>query len=466
MSGTDTASSAVSERIMTARDAMTEFENSSQGTVDDAVAAVAWAVCQDGACRTFAEHAVEETGMGNVSDKVEKTETIVRGALSDMAGARTVGVVNHDPTQGLTEIAEPVGVVGALTPSTNPVGTPVTLAMCAVKGRNAIVISPSPGAVETTEMIVQAIREQLDAVGAPPDLVSMVPPPITKPKAYELLDRVDLVQVTGSANNVEAGRTADTPDLCVGEGNVVCLVDESTAPAATADDIAHSASFDHGLTCLNANSLVANDGVRDQLIDALEARGGYLCTEAETDRVRGVLFADGELRSAAIGQSAGELASRADLPEAAAESSFLLVQPRGIGSDEPLCGEKLSPVVAVYDRPTFDEMLETTNAILRYEGKGHSCMVYTADRERVMTAGDRLDVHRIGRNQSSIELSGSFDNVVRFSFSLGGGPMGGSIVDENISYEHFFTTKKVVEPIDCDRPSDDDLFSDTRVRTE
>lgn len=465
MVSTDAAESAVAERVAAAKRAMGEFEDSSQEAVDDAVAAVAWAICRDGACRAFAERAVEETGMGNVADKIEKTETIVRGALSDTAGEPTVGVVDRNPEEGVIEIAHPAGVVGALTPSTNPVGTPATLAMFAIKGRNAIVISPSPSAVETTGAVIEAIRARLEAVGAPPDLVGMVPPPITKPKAHELLDRADLVQVTGSPNNVEAGRTANTPDLCVGEGNVVCLVGERADVPAAADDIAHSASFDHGLTCLNANSIVAHGSVRSQLLEALEARGGYLCTEAETDRLREVLFDAGELRSGAIGRSAAELAARAELPEAARESSFLLVQPPDVGDEAPLCGEKLTPVVAAYDRPSFDAAIGASNAILEHEGRGHSCVVYTPDRQRAIAAGERLDVHRIGRNQSSIELAGGFGNGVRFTFSLGGGPMGGNLIDENISYEHFLTTKKVVEPADGEPPSDEELFGSIAERT-
>jgi sulfoacetaldehyde dehydrogenase len=376
-----------------------------------------------------------------------------------MLGEPTVGVVDRDPDLGTHTIAKPVGVVGALTPSTNPVGTPVALAMFAVKGRNPIVISPSPAAEETTREIVAAIQSQLETVEAPPELVQMVDPPITKAKANELLERADLVQVTGSENNVEAGQTVGTPNLCVGEGNVVCLVERTADIESTAEQIAHSAAFDNGLTCLNVNSLIAQHPITPRLIDALEARGGYVCTDEETAKLRATLFEEGTLRTEVVGRSAGELAGIAGLSEAARDASYLLVEPREADTEDPLCGEKLSPVVAVYERRELDRMVDLTNAILEYEGRGHSCVIYTGQPDRAVEVGKRVDVCRLGVNQSSIELAGSFENDLAFTFSLGGGPMAGNQVDENITFEHFVTTTTVSEPIDGEPPADEDLFA-------
>lgn len=453
------ATTTISDCVRTATEAMDEFEDSSQRAVDDAVTAIAWAICRDDMTRRLARQAVEETGMGDIDGKMEKTETIVRGALDDMLGEPTVGVIDRNPECGTCTIAKPVGVVGALTPSTNPVGTPVALAMFAVKGRNPIIISPSPAAKNTTREIVTEIQSQLETVGAPPELVQMVPPPITKAKAHELLDQADLVQVTGSKNNVEAGQTAGTPNLCVGEGNVVCLVEKTAKIQSTAEQIAHSAAFDNGLTCLNANSLIAQHPVKPRLLDALEERGGYICTADETAQLREVLFDEGSLRTDVIGRSAGEIASIAGLPEAAQRASYLLVEPQEAGTAEPLCGEKLSPVVAVYERRELDQMVELTNTILDYEGRGHSCMIYTRHLDRAVEVGKQVDVCRLGANQSSIELAGSFDNGLAFTFSLGGGPMAGNQIDENITFDHFITTTTVSEPIDGEHPVDDNLFA-------
>ena len=217
--------------------AMAKIDDYDQARTDKLVQAAAWAVYPDERAREISEVAVETTGLGNVEDKISKKQRKTKGTLSDILGEPSVGVVDRDEESGLVEIAKPVGVVGAVVPSTNPGATPANLAMMALKGRNAVVLSPSPGGVETCELVVDYIHEELDKVGAPTNLVQMVPRPIDKATTYELMDRVDLLQVTGSASNVERGEQSGTPNYCVGEGNAVSVVDSTADLPATAERI-------------------------------------------------------------------------------------------------------------------------------------------------------------------------------------------------------------------------------------
>ncbi|UPV98864.1 LLM class flavin-dependent oxidoreductase [Halorussus gelatinilyticus] len=449
-------------RAERAMDAIADYD---QAATDELVRAVGWAAYRDDHVEPVARAAVEDTAIGNVSDKVYKVKRQVEGTLADLRDAPSVGVVERDPERGVREVAKPVGVVGAFTPSTNPVATVPQLAMLALKGRNAVVFSPSPQTRRACAELVEHVREELAAVGAPADLVQVVPGEIDKPKAHALMERADLLQVTGSQNNVEAGQSSGTPNYSVGAGNVVSVVDETADIAQVAEFVGVSKPLDDGATCVNVNSLVAESSVADELRTALEVAGGYYCDDAERDRVEETLFRDGHLDRRAIASDAGTLAEMAGI-DRAADADFLVVDGEGVGERHPLSGEKLAPVLTVYEAPDFSAALDLTQSIVEYEGIGHSCTIHTSEDDRAERMGKAIDVGRVLVNQPSLCLAGAENNDLDFTLSLGGGTWAGNQFDDNLGYEYFLNFTTVAEDDGGRLPDREDLFGDYPVAEE
>ncbi|MFT4882172.1 MAG: sulfoacetaldehyde dehydrogenase, partial [Salinirussus sp.] len=258
----------VDEHLAAGRDAMAAVADYDQAAVDDLARAVAWGVLQEDRCIDLVAMYDQETGMGTQAGTRAKLDGLLRQGLTEILGEPSVGRVDTD-RPGVIEVAKPVGVIGALIPSTNPASTAAFLAMMAVKGRNAIVLSPPPTAVKTAERTVEYIRDELARVDAPRDLVQMVDRPVTREKAHTLLEKADFAHVTGSARNVEAGETAGTPNYCVGAGNATAVVDETADIDETAGAIATGASFDNGAVCTSESNIVVDERVAADLRDGL-----------------------------------------------------------------------------------------------------------------------------------------------------------------------------------------------------
>ena len=235
-----------------------------RSSVDEMVAAAGWAIIEPARNRELAELAVADTGIGNVDDKIRKNHRKTLGLLRDLKGARSVGVIAEDAARGLVEIARPVGVVAAITPSTNPAATPANKIINALKGRNAIIVAPSPKGWSTCARLIEFIHQQFDRIGAPHDLVQLLPSPVTKDSTYELMRQADLVVATGSQANVRAAYASGTPAFGVGAGNVAAIIDETADLAAAAEMIVRSKTFDNATSCSSENSVV--------LLDAIYAR--------------------------------------------------------------------------------------------------------------------------------------------------------------------------------------------------
>ena len=447
------------ERGERAMDAIADYD---QEQVDELVQAAAWAIYEEERAEEISAIAVETTGLGNVVDKTAKKRRKTFGTLSDLLGEPSVGVIDREEADGITEIAKPVGVVGAVVPSTNPGATPTNIAMMALKGQNAVLLSPSPSGLETCEKVLEYIHAELEKVGAPTDLVQMVPPPVSKAKTYELMDRVDLLQVTGSANNVRRGEQSGTPNYNVGEGNAVSIIDETADLDATAERIETSKTFDYATSCSSDNSAVIVESVYDDAIAALEDAGAYRCDDEEREKLEATLFPDGagSLSGEITGQPPEEIAEATGLENAAArEADFFLVEGRGIGPDYPLSGEKISVVLTTFAVPDFDGALETTQEILDYEGSGHSCGLHTTDEGHAERIGHAIDVCRLLINQPQcVGNGGSFENGLNVTLSMGAGTWGGNQLDENLDYTHFLNTTTVAETIEPDPPTEEDLF--------
>ena len=409
-----------------ARSAQAIAESYDQTRVDELVTAAGWAIVNPEHNRSLAETAVRDSGIGNVADKIAKNRRKTVGLLSDLSGARSVGVIAEFPELGLTEIARPVGVVGAVTPSTNPGATPANNIINALKGRNAIVLAPSPKGHSTGALLVEYVRAELDRVGAPRDLVQQLDAPVTREATVELMRRVDLVVATGSQTSVRAAYQSGTPAIGVGAGNVVVIVDETADIADAARKIAESKMFDHATSCSSENSVIAVDAVYGALLAALQAVGGARLDGRERRQLEQAMFEGGKLSAQFIAQSAPSLAQRAglDRPDLL-QAGFLLVEETGVGKEHPFSGEKLSPVLALYRAPDFTSAAALAERILRYQGLGHSVGLHTLSGDRALALGLQLPICRVIVNQAHcFATGGSFDNALPFSLSMGCGTWG------------------------------------------
>src|SRR5574337_271358 len=471
------ATSAIAEQVRRARAAQRQFETWNQQQVDLAVAAAGWASMQPARNRELAELAVAATGIGNVRDKIAKNHRKTLGLLRDLQHAKSVGVIAEDPARGLIEIARPVGVVCAITPSTNPAATPANKIINALKGRNAVIVAPSPKGWSTCVRLVEFIHAELDRIGAPRDLVQVLEAPITKQATAELMQRCDLVVATGSQANVRAAYASGTPAFGVGAGNVASIVDETADIAAAADAIVRSKTFDNATSCSSENSLIVIDAVRAPLLAALEARGAVLLGAAQKALLARLMWPDGRLSSAAIGKPAresaqhaaqrpGQLAAEAD-PGAAADwariaernPSMLMVEEDGVGPDHPFSGEKLSPVLTLYRAADFEQAAALVERIYGYQGAGHSVGLHSAIDARALALGERLPVSRVIVNQAHcIATGGSFDNGLPFSLSMGCGTWGKNNFSDNMNYRHYLNITRISRRIPERVPSEQDIF--------
>ena len=453
----------VDDLFARARVAQKEYEaNGSQARYDLAAKAAAWALMEPGRNEELASMAVESTGLGNVADKITKNHRKTLGLLKDLEGAATFGVIREDAASGITEIARPIGVIGAVVPSTNPVATPTNNVINALKTGNAIVLSPSPRGVGVCESLVGYIHKELARLGENPDLVQFVPAPSSKVRTQRLMEVCDLIVVTGSQDNVRRGYSAGTPSIGVGAGNVSTIVDETADLSAAADKITRSKTFDNATSCSSENGVIVVESVKQAFLEALHARGGRLLQGDDAQRLHNALFAEGKLNRNMIARDIHVLAEVAGL-KLDADARFVLIESGGIGPEHPETGEKLSLVSTLYTARDFEHAHEIAHDIMDFLGAGHSVGLHTSQRERAMTLGQSMPTCRVIVNQAHcFATGGSFDNGMPFSLSMGCGSWGGNSIDDNLNYRHFMNITKVVEPIPEVVPSVDGLFADYR----
>ncbi len=445
--------------VARARSAMAIFADADQARVDEAVTALAWSIYEPARARELAALAVEDTGLGNVESKITKNQRKTFGCLRDLSRVKSVGVIEEIPEKGLVKYAKPVGVVAAVTPSTNPAATPVNKAMFAVKGRNAVIIAPSPAGLQTTTRTVDYMRAELEKIGLPADLVQVLPPPVNKALTQELMYAADLVVVTGSQNNVRRAYSSGTPAIGVGAGNVPVVIDETADFKDAAEKICASKIFDNATSCSSENSLIILDSVYDQAIEALKQAGGYLCSAEEKEKVRARLWVDGHLNRRVIAKDAAVLAEVFDLGEGAAEAKFFMVEEGAVDPASKFADEKLSLVLTVYRAKDMDAVVDQLDAVLDVCGKGHSVGIHTATPEHAMRLAEEIDVVRVLVNQAhTFGNGGGFNNGLNFTLSMGGGTWAGNSITGNLNYSNFINITYLVNTIPEDKPSEEALF--------
>lgn len=445
--------------IAKARTAMAAFADADQARVDEAVTALAWSIYEPGRARELAEVAVEDTGLGNADSKIIKNTRKTFGCLRDLLRAKTVGVIEELPEKGLVKYAKPVGVVAAVTPSTNPAATPVNKAMFAIKGRNAAIIAPSPAGLNTTTITVNYMRAELMKIGLPPDLVQVLPAPVNKALTQELMYAADLVVVTGSQNNVRRAYSSGTPAIGVGAGNVPVVIDETADLKDAAEKICASKIFDNATSCSSENSLVILDSVYDRAIAALTEAGGYLCSADEKEKVRGTLWVDGHLNRHVIAKDASVFAEVCGLGEGAAKSKFFMVEEGAVDPDSKFADEKLSLVLTIYRAKDMDDVVHQLKTVLDVCGKGHSVGIHTNTPEHATRLAEEIDVVRVLVNQAhTFGNGGGFNNGLNFTLSMGGGTWAGNSITDNLNYTNFINITHLVNTIPEDKPSEEALF--------
>lgn len=457
----DSAGKIVSAVVGGARSAMDRFAGSDQDRVDEVVTALAWSLYKPEHARELAELAVRTTGLGNVADKIRKNRRKTFGTLRDLSRVRTVGLVEEDPARGLMIYAKPVGVVAAVTPSTNPAATPVNKAMMAVKGRNAVIIAPSPLAYVTTSRAVELMRDALEGVDAPPDLVQILPEPVTRRSTTALMEACDLSVVTGSQNNVRSAYRSGKPAIGVGAGNVPVIIDSTADLGQAAAGIVASKTFDNATSCSSENSLIILGDVYDRAMDALRDAGSYVVDEQEKRAIRDALWVDGRLNREMIARDADVLARHAGLGGQAAKARLFLVEDELPARAGSFADEKLSLVLTVYRAAGIREAIETVKAVLEVRGRGHSCGIYTASVDNARLLATELDVVRVLVNQAhAIGNGGSFTNGLPFTLTMGCGTWAGNSISENLTYRHFINLTHLSTTITEDRPTEEALFGD------
>jgi sulfoacetaldehyde dehydrogenase len=450
---------AIKSLIDKARAAMAVFANADQARVDEAVTALCWAIYQPEHAKEAAEAAVADTGLGKVQDKITKNQRKNFGTLRDLLRAKTVGVIEEIPKKGLVKYAKPVGVVGAVVPSTNPTATPVNKAMMSIKGRNAVIIAPSPSGYSATNKTVEWMREGLEKIGLPADLVQILPAPITKSLTNTLMGEVDLLAVTGSQNNVRNAYSSGTPAIGVGAGNVPVIIDSSADLDDAAQKIMLSKCFDNSTSCSSENSITIVADIYDDAIKALEKVGGYMCSANEKQKVANNLWVDGKLNRHVLAKDADVFADVCGLPDEAKKAKFFMVEDEGAGKDKPFSGEKLSLALTVYKAPSIDAAIDQVQEILNYQGMGHSVGIHTNEPANSKKIAEKMNVVRVLVNQAhTFGNGGSFDNGLNFTLTMGCGTWAGNSISENLSYKHFINITHLVNTIPEDKPSEEELF--------
>lgn len=457
MSDTDRIEALVTK----ARQAQQAFE--AQGTqelFDLGACAIAWALMAPERNEALSKQAVEQTGLGNVKDKIRKNHRKTLGLLRDLKAEKSFGHIYDDTQKGLSIYYRPKGVVAAIVPSTNPLATPVNNAINAIKTGNAIILAPSPKGAGVLAKLIGYIHEEFDKIGLDRDLVQMIPNPPSKEKTNHLMSLADVLVVTGSQNNVRAAYASGTPAIGVGMGNVVTIIDETADPVAATQKIAASKCFDNATSCSSENAVIALADNYEAVVAGLEKSGGYLLSDEEVAHLEAVYFTDTGMSRAIMAQDIDKVCAALGFDHIPSSVRYLIAPTDKIGKAHKLSGEKMALFLALYRAEDFAHACHLAQEIQKGQGAGHSVGLHSAQDARAHFMASRLPTCRVIVNQSHcFATGGSFDNGLPFSLSMGCGSWGGNSIDENFTWRHLVNKTMISRPIASDEPSVDDTFA-------
>lgn len=424
-------------------EAFQTFQHFSQEQVDAVVGAMAAAAAADS--ERLARMAVEETTYGVAADKTVKNLFAAQHVYEAIRPLKTVGVVREDRARGILEIAVPVGVVAAVLPSTNPTSTAIYKALIAVKGRNAIVLSPHPTAMRCTCETAAIMRQAAEQAGAPPGLIGCMGSASVS-AAQELMrhKRTSVILATGGMGMVRAAYSSGKPAFGVGPGNVPAFIDRSADIAKAVADVVHGKTFDHGTICSSEQAIVAESAIRDAVRAELQRRGAYFLSKDEIASL-GQQMVNLEAHTISpkfVGQSARRVAELAGL-KVPAETRVLVAELEDVGRQWPLSAEKLSPVLALYFAVDRAAGFDLCAALLRFGGLGHTCAIHALDDGVIREYGLRMPASRVVVNSPAPLGSIGYTTNLFPAMTLGCGAVGGNITSDNISPLHLINLRRV-----------------------
>ncbi|MGA9397114.1 MAG: aldehyde dehydrogenase family protein [Anaerolineaceae bacterium] len=425
-----------------AHTAQLSWAKAGQEQVDRVCAAMAEAAYQ--ASERLGRVACEETGYGVPAHKKLKNEFGSRSVWESIKNVKTVGVVGHDPARRIYEIAWPVGVVAALTPSTNPTSTAMFKTLISVKARDGIVIAPHPSAVRCTYETARVMADAAVAAGAPPGLIGCFQN-VSLQGTQELMNHryTALILATGGSAMVKAAHSVGKPAYGVGPGNVPAYVDRSADIERAARYIVSSKAFDYSTICATEQSVIADRPIAARLAEMMQANGAYFVDEAQAAALRKTLFAaDGSINPHTVGKSPQVLAGLAgiQMPDSA---RILVVKLISVGKDEPLSREKLTTVLGWYEADGWEAGCERSIELILFGGRGHTQIIHANDEKIIMAFGLEKPVFRILVNTMGTLGAIGFTTGVMPSLTLGAGGIGGSITGDNVTVFHMFNIKRL-----------------------
>ena len=452
------AAAYVKELIEKARVAQAVIEGYTQEQVDALCKAMAKAIFDN--AEPLARMAVDETRMGVYEDKVTKNKGKARVIWNDMKGGKSVGIIRELPELGLTEVAKPMGVVGAITPTTNPIVTPMCNAMFALKGRNAIIVGPHPRSKKCSTRACELMQEAIVKLGAPADLLQCVAEP-TIEISGEIMKQCDVCISTGGAGMVKAAYASGKPAFGVGGGNVQCIIDDDVDLEKVVPMIIAGRKFDNGIICSGEQTAITPASMYDDMVKTFQKNGAYYVEKPEEiNALRDCIFPGGKMNKDAVGQSALRIAEMAHL-NVPADTQVLLVKVDKAGADEPFSKEKMCPCIAAYSYDKWEDAVAIANANLNVEGKGHSVCIHSNNDAHIDYAAEILPVSRFLINQiCSTNNGGSFFNSLSATTTLGCGSWGNNSISENLSWRHLFNVSRIakVRP-GATQPSDEEIWA-------
>ena len=453
------ADTEIRDLVARARAAQAVYEQMSQEEVDAIVKGIAKYVFDNAA--PLARMAVDESGIGLYEDKILKNKGKSRIIWNNLKDKKSRGVIGEDPDSNLVLVAKPMGVVGAVTPVTNPIVTPMCNGMFALKAGNAVIFAPHPKAQKCCELLTDEFMKVVRANGGPEDLVQVVRNGSIE-KTKELMQAVDVVVATGGPAMVKSAYSSGKPSYGVGAGNVPVIIDRGVDAKAAIDKIVTGAAFDNGIICSHEQFVFTPEEEYAQTLRLFEETGKVWITEdeAQVDALRDLVFPDGHLNKDVVGRSPREIGAMVgiDVPESA---RLILLPAKGAGTDDVLAKEKLCPVIAILPYRTFDEAVAKARANLLVEGAGHSAALHSENDDNIRAAGVRLPVSRLVVNQpSSLTAGGSLTNGFAPTTTLGCGSWGGNSISENLDYKHLMNVSRIGKPIaDKPVPTDEEIFA-------
>lgn len=434
------------QRLEGIRAAQKQFAAYTQEQVDEIFRQAA--IAANNARIPLAKMAVEETGMGIVEDKVTKNHFAAEYIYNKYKNEKTCGVIDKDEAFGITKIAEPIGVVAAIVPTTNPTSTAIFKALICLKTRNGIIFCPHPRAKKSTIAAAKVVLDAAVKAGAPEGIIGWIDEP-TLELSQIVMKEADITLATGGPGMVKAAYSSGKPALGVGPGNTPAIIDDSADMKMAVNSILLSKTFDNGVICASEQSVIVVDSLYNQVRKEFHDRGAYILKKDEIDKVRNVILINGALNAKIVGQSAYKIAELAGLsvPETA---KVLIGEVESVGLEEPFAHEKLSPVLALYRAKNFDDALAKAVTLVEHGGYGHTSVLYTDP----MKAKDRVDkftaAMKTGRTLINTPSShGAIGDLYNFklapSLTLGCGSWGGNSVSENVGPKHLLNIKSVAE---------------------